>query len=123
MTTLYEQIGGQPAVEKLVKAFYKNVLSDPLLSPFFQTISLGKLERMQIAFFSVALGGPEPDPRINLFEVHQGMGIQVKHLTRFTEQLVKTLEEIGVQPEQAQEVYQRIAMRADEVLGDSTVDG
>ena len=123
MQTLYEQIGGKPTIEKLVKAFYRHVLGDSELAPFFKTASLGKLERMQVAFFSVALGGPEPEARINLYQVHQGLGIQVEHLTRFTNHLMATLKEIGVDEQQAQDVYQRIATHANDILGDTSVDG
>lgn len=122
--TLYDQIGGCETIEKLVTAFYQRVLNDPLLQPFFEQADVAKLQRMQIAFFSVALGGAEPDTGISLHEAHQGRGIQVKHLTRFTEHLVATLSEIGVQEKDAQEVYQRIGTYADEVLGESGgVDG
>jgi hemoglobin len=78
---------------------------------------------MQRAFFSVALGGPEPDEKISLYEVHQGRGIQVKHLTRFTEHLMNTLREIGVEETDANKIYQRIATYSNDVLGESSVDG
>ena len=123
MQTLYEKIGGHPAIEKLVNAFYKNVLSDPLLFPFFENSSLEKLRKMQETFFAVALGGPEPDTKISLFEAHQGRGIERKHLTRFTEHLITTLREMGVAELEAQQIYQRIGTYADDVLGDTSIDG
>ena len=123
MTTLYEQIGGESGIEQLVVAFYQNVLSDPLLQPFFEKSSIEKLHRMQKAFFAVALGGPEPDFEISLYEAHRGRGIERQHLTRFTEHLVQTLAEIGIPEEAAKRVYERIATYSDEVLGESSVDG
>lgn len=123
MTTLYEKIGGEKTIDKLVDAFYDRVLADPLLSPFFANTSMEKQQRMQKAFFSLALGGPDPNMRISLYEAHRGRGIERKHLTRFTECLVATLNEIGVQEENAKEVYDRISMYSDEVLGDTGVDG
>lgn len=123
MQTLYERIGGEPTIDKLITTFYQHVLNDPLLSPFFENSSTEKLTSMQKAFFSVALGGPEPDEKISLYEAHQGRGIQVKHLTRFTEHLVETLREIGVEEEDAKQVYERIATYSNDVLGESSVDG
>ncbi len=123
MTTLYEQIGGQAGIEQLIVAFYQNVLSDPTLQPFFEHSSIEKLQSMQKAFFSVALGGPEPDFEISLYESHRGRGIERKHLTRFTEHLVKTLAEIGIPEDAAKRVYERIATYSDEILGESSVDG
>ena len=123
MKTLYEKIGGESTIEKLVGAFYQSVLSDPLLQPFFEGIAIEKLQQMQKAFFTLALGGPEPVQNISLYEAHRDRGITRNHLTRFTEHLIKTLEEIGIPEESATRVYQRIATYSDEVLGDTSVDG
>ena len=35
METLFERIGGKQSVEKLITSFYRRVLADPLLMPFF----------------------------------------------------------------------------------------
>lgn len=123
MKTLYEKLGGAPAIENLVTAFYQNVLADPMLQPFFQDTSIEKLVSIQKAFFCVALGGPEPKFERSLFEVHRGMGIERKHLTRFTEHLLNTLRELGVDKDDANSVYVRIGQYADDVLGEASVDG
>jgi hemoglobin len=123
MTSIYEQIGGQRGIEQLIVSFYQNVLADPMLQPFFEHTSIEKLQQMQKAFFTVALGGPEPDFEISLYEAHRGRGIERKHLTRFTEHLMATLAEIGIAEDAAKRVYERIATYSDEVLGDSSVDG
>ena len=121
--TLYELLGGEETIEKLVVAFYQHVLADPMMQPFFEGVPIEKLRCMQKAFFTVALGGPDPEFKISLYEAHQGRGIQREHLTRFTEHLMNTLAEIGIEEDRAQKVYARIAMYSDEVLGESSVDG
>lgn len=123
MQTLYEQIGGAETIDTLISSFYRNVLADPLLSPFFEDSSIEKLEKIQKSFFSVALGGPEPDTKISLYEIHRGRGIESKHLTRFTDHLINTLRQIGVDEKAAVQVYQRISTYADDILGDTSVDG
>ncbi len=123
METLFEKIGGTASIEKLVTAFYQRVLSDPLLSPFFAKSKVEKLEKMQVTFFTIALGGGEPEKMPSLAEVHRGRGIEIRHLSRFTEILVETLEEVGIPEDDAKLVYQRISTYANEVLGDSNVDG
>jgi hemoglobin len=123
METIYEKIGGSPTIERLVTAFYQRVLADPVLSPFFETTSIEKLKKMQVAFFTIALGGPEPDLDISLYEAHRGRGIHRRHLTLFTQHLMETLNEIGVEDEDANRIYQRIGTYSDEILGDASVDG
>ena len=123
MGTLYERIGGRPAIEQLITAFYQRVLADPLLTPFFKETAIEKLQRMQIAFFTIALGGPEPEEMPSLNRAHRGRGIESKHLTRYTELLVETLEEVGIPESDAQKVYQRIATYSNQILGETSVDG
>ena len=123
MQSLYEQIGGAKTIDEFVVSFYQHVLADPMLSPFFENTSIEKLQKMQKAFFSIALGGPEPDSKISLYEAHQGRGIQSKHLTRFTEHLMDTLREIGIDQDKATKIYQRIATYSNDILGESSVDG
>ncbi len=123
MQTLYDQIGGEAVIDKLISTFYSRVLSDPMLQPFFEHTSIEKLTKMQKSFFSIALGGPVPETEIRLYEAHRDRGIERRHLTRFTEHLIATLREIGIEERAAIRVYERIATYADEVLGDSSVDG
>jgi hemoglobin len=123
MQTIYEQIGGAKTVDKLIGSFYRRVLADPMLSPFFENTSIETLERMQKTFFTIALGGPDPDVKISIYETHRGRGIKREHLTRFTEHLMTTLREVGVDEENAKKVYQRISIYADDVLGEASEDG
>lgn len=123
MTTIYEQIGGAETIDKLIGSFYRHVLADPMLSPFFENTSIEKLQRMQKVFFTIALGGPDPEVKISIYEAHRGRGIKREHLTRFTEHLMNTLREIGVEEENAKSVYQRISIYADDVLGEAAEDG
>jgi len=123
METLYDRIGGEPTIEKMVTAFYQRVLADPLLAPFFENTSIEKLGKMQIAFFRIALGGGEPDKMPSLYASHRGRGIKSVHLSRFTELLVETLKEVGIDEADAQKVYERIATYSNDVLGETSVDG
>ena len=121
--TLYEKIGGKAAIDSLIATFYQHVLSDPLLMPFFEHTSIEKLTKMQRAFFTIALGGPDPDLKVRLYEAHRGRGIEREHLSRFVEHLIASLAEIGIEEKDATKVYERIATYSDDVLGESSVDG
>ena len=123
METIYEQIGGAKTIDKLIGTFYRHVLADPLLSPFFQNTTIEKLERMQKSFFAIALGGPDPKIEISIYEAHRNRGIKRQHLNRFTEHLMNTLREVGVDEENATKVYQRLSIYADDVLGEAAEDG
>lgn len=59
MSSLYEQLGGEPTIELLVTKFYHRVLADPLLAPLFDGIDNARLEHHQRRFLALALGGPD----------------------------------------------------------------
>jgi hemoglobin len=45
--SLYDQLGGEEMVTKTVHIFYKKVLADPRLRPFFENMDMIRLESMQ----------------------------------------------------------------------------
>lgn len=57
MTTIYEEIGGAPAVTAVVDAFYERLVADPSLAPYFAGIEMRRLKAHQRALVTVALGG------------------------------------------------------------------
>lgn len=121
--TLYERAGGEPGISKLVEDFYQRVLGDPLLAPFFAHVPMDTLRRMQVEFFSSALGGPLGYSGQPLAHVHQGRGITRDHLRRFTGHLLVTLEALKLSRQDVQRIYSRIALDADEVAVDEHSGG
>ena len=121
--SLFERIGGEDAVEALVQAFYRRVLSDPELGPFFEHTSVEKLHRMQREFFAAALDGPVQYTGRSMSEIHAGRGIRTRHLARFVEHLVATLRDQGIGESDAYDIISRINTYADEITGTTTVDG
>lgn len=57
-STLYEGIGGAPAVRELVEKFYPKVKADPLLSPIFPEDITPVMEK-QYLFLTQFFGGPQ----------------------------------------------------------------
>jgi hemoglobin len=121
--SLYERIGGDAVIDGLVGEFYRRVLSDPALRPFFEGVSIEKLQRMQHEFFAEALDGPIRYSGRPLAEVHAGRGIEPRHLQRFLEHLLATLEHYELAQDDCYEMYGRIARRADEITATTGVDG
>jgi hemoglobin len=117
--TLYDRVGGQAGVTRLIGSFYQRLLADAQLSPFFATIPMEKLQRMQVEFFTAALGGPLQYSGRPLAHVHHGRGITKTHLRRFTEHLLATLESIPLSQQDIQSIYNRIAVEADEIAEDA----
>ncbi len=54
--TIYEALGGELTIMKLVEAFYSRVTLDPDLSPLFQN-GIDEIKRKQFMFLTQFLGG------------------------------------------------------------------
>lgn len=115
--TLYQRLGGEAGVKKLLVAFYGKVLADPVLKPFFIEASMDKLLRMQEEFFAAALDGPHRSTGRQLKEVHAGLGITAKHFHGFLQHLLETLHEAGAQPDDIRDVVQRVRAIRSDVVG------
>ncbi|MFC4077705.1 globin domain-containing protein [Salinithrix halophila] len=55
--TLYERIGGDPTIRRIVESFYPRVQKDPLLSPLFPEDIRPTMEK-QRRFLTQFFGGP-----------------------------------------------------------------
>jgi hemoglobin len=122
-TTLFDRIGGAPAIAALIDEFYTRVLTDPELAPFFSATSMAKLRRMQQEFFAAALDGPIRYSGLSIAATHYGRGIRPRHLRRFVEHLLATLRSRAIDEADAFAIVDRISTYADEVIGTVGVDG
>ena len=115
--TLYEKIGGDEAISSLVYAFYRRIFADPELAPFFERIEQDRLRSMQQEFFSAALDGPTRYTGRPLHEVHAGLGIQLRHLSRFLDHMMEVLADFPIGERDQYEIRSRINTYADEITG------
>lgn len=56
--SVYERIGGEPAVDAAVDIFYRKVLVDDRISRFFDDVDMDRQIAKQKAFLTMAFGGP-----------------------------------------------------------------
>lgn len=56
-STLYDEVGGKPAVAAIVDDFYERLLADPSLVQYFAGKDMKRLKSHQRALVTVALGG------------------------------------------------------------------
>lgn len=115
--TPYDRIGGREAIAQLIADFYRRVLADPELAPFFAETTIDTLAHMQGEFFAMALGGPVEYTGRPLSEVHAGKGIRTKHLQRFMDHLTATLQDYDLSRDEKYDIATRLDKYADEVTG------
>jgi methyl-accepting chemotaxis protein len=94
--TLFDLLGGMPAVTALVEQLYERVLADPDLSPFFAGVNMPRLRKRAAQFIAGALGGPARSGGREMKSAHAALGIQESHFQRVASHLSGTLAALGV---------------------------
>jgi truncated hemoglobin YjbI len=96
LDSLFARIGGLPAIRQVTTDFYAAVLGDPLLAPLFGGVDMAKLTGMQVAFLSVAFGGPGGYAGRDLRTAHAGLELTDEHFDRVVALLAGALKDADV---------------------------
>lgn len=114
--SLYQKLGGKPAVEAVVNNFYERVLSDASLAPFFENTDMDRQHRHQVAFVSMALGGPKEYAGQAMKAAHTGRGIREQHFNSVAGHLSGALKWAGVGDEDVDTIIGVVAGLKDDVV-------
>lgn len=107
MTSLYEQLGGAPAIDAAVDIFYRKVLADDLLAPYFDDVDMERQAAKQKAFLTMVTGGPANYSGKDMRRAHAHLvaeGIGDAHFDAVVGHLAATLRELGVSDEKIAQV-------------------
>jgi hemoglobin len=96
MTSLYERLGGEAAINAVVDGMYVKIFNDPELSDFFKKTDKARQKQMQAKFLTMATGGPNAYEGKNMHEAHKGRGIHNKEFDIVCSHVIKTMKELGV---------------------------
>ena len=97
--SVYEQIGGEPAMSAAVELFYRKVLSDERISHFFEDVDMERQAAKQKAFLTMVCGGPSAYTGKDMRKGHAHLvkqGLNDVHFNAVAEHLSATLTELGV---------------------------
>jgi hemoglobin len=94
--SLYERLGQEAGIGSAVDDFYRRVVADPALAPFFDGIDLPRLRRHQTALLVQVTGGPVEYSGRELATAHAGLGITPADFDRVVRHLVAALTDLGV---------------------------
>src|ERR1035437_1485553 len=99
MSSLYEQIGGEGAVNAAVDIFYRKVLQDDRIKRFFEGVDMEKQASKQKAFLTMAFGGPHNYTGEDMRKGHAHLvkqGLNDSHFDAVMENLGATLKDLNV---------------------------
>lgn len=120
MTTLYDQIGGAPAVNAAVDLFYEKVLADPRINHFFGDVDMAVQSAAQKNFLTRVMQGKAQDPERYMREAHSKLvsekGLNEGHFGAVAEHLGATLDELNVPAELSGQIMTAVGGLRDSVL-------
>jgi len=115
--SLFEQIGGEAAVDAAVDIFYRRVLKDERINRFFDKTDMDKQAVKQKAFLTMAFGGPNNYSGTDMRTAHTKfveMGLDDSHFDAVVEDLAATLQELNV----SQALIEQVAAVAETTRND-----
>ena len=97
--SLYDRLGGKPAITAVVDDFTGNVAGDTRINKRFATADIPRLKRMLVDQICQASGGPCTYTGASMKDAHKGMKITDAEFNSLVEDLVKSLDkfEVGAQ--------------------------
>ena len=123
---LYDLIGGRHTVAKATDLFYKKVLADPTLQPFFDRTDIKQLRSHQSMFISMLVGGRVVYTGKEISAAHAGArarGLGNAIFDNFVAHFREALLEVGVDSAKADKVIGLLEQKRDLVLRGATQSG
>ncbi|PCJ98505.1 MAG: hypothetical protein COA45_07195 [Zetaproteobacteria bacterium] len=118
--TLFERLGGKPAVEAAVDLFYEKIMADDRVNHFFRNTDMKRQRAKQKVFLTYAFGGSPNYSGASMRKTHERLvkeeGLNTDHFTAVAENLQATLEELGLSNEIIDEVMTIVASTHDDIL-------
>ena len=116
MENLYERLGGQDAITKVVDVFYEKVLADETVNHFFKETDMEKQRRHQSLFISWALGGPNQYSGRSMELAHTGMNLNEEHFGAIANHLAASLREFNVSDQDINQVLEKLTTMKNDIL-------
>lgn len=99
MSSLYDRLGGEGAVNAAVELFYRKVLADGRIARFFEGVDMDDQIAKQKSFLTMAFGGPNNYTGLDMRHAHKKLvdkGLNDSHVDAVIENLDYTLRDLGV---------------------------
>ena len=90
--TLYEQLGGKPAITKVVHDMIVNVAADSRINHFFAKTNIPHLQMELVNQVCEGTGGPCKYTGLNMRQAHKGMNLSTADFNALVEDLQKSMD-------------------------------
>lgn len=115
--SLYDRLGGKPAIQAVVDDFIGNVAADTRINGFFANTNIPRLNSMLVNQICEATGGPCKYTGRDMKSAHTGMGVTEAHFNALVEDLVKSLNKFNVPEKEKNELLTALASMKGDIVG------
>jgi hemoglobin len=115
--SLYDRLGGQPAVTAVVDDFVGNVAADNRINGFFARTDIPRLKKNLVDQICQGTGGPCTYTGRDMRTAHKGMNITDAQFNALVEDLVKTLDKFKVPEKEKGELLGVLGPMKPQIVG------
>lgn len=115
--TLYERIGGRPAVEGLVSDGVHNIATDPRINARFAETSPTHLNASLVDLVCERTGGPCVYKGRDMSAAHEGMQIRDEEFDAMVEDLARAIDRRQIAPADRAELLALLARMRNAIVG------
>lgn len=94
--TLYDDLGGEQRIARIVSALLDRMAADPLVAPFFEKTDMERFERLLKEQLCELAGGPCRYTGDSMRDAHRGLGISDAAFTALVEDLEMAMNDVRV---------------------------
>ncbi|MBH8552261.1 group 1 truncated hemoglobin [Nostocaceae cyanobacterium CENA357] len=109
MSTLYDKLGGQLALEQIVDELHKRIATDSTLNHFFAGTDMAKQRNHLVAFLSQIFEGPKQYAGRPMDKTHAGMNLQQQHFDAIAKHLSEAMAVRGESSEDTSAALDRVS--------------
>jgi hemoglobin len=115
--TLYDRLGGKPAITAVVDDFVGNVAADTRINGRFAQANIPRLKMMLVDQICQASGGPCTYTGRSMLDAHRGMAITDTEFGALVDDLVRSLDRFKVPATEKNELLTALGGMKPEIVG------
>ena len=116
-TTLYDRLGGKPAITAVVDDFIGNVAADKRINSRFAGSNIPRLKMLLVEQICAASGGPCTYTGRDMVSAHRGMNISEAEFSALVGDLVKSLDKFKVPEKEKGELLTALGGMKGDIVG------
>jgi hemoglobin len=115
--TLYQRLGGKPAITAVVDDFVANVAADARINRRFAKTDIPDFKTKLVDQICAGTGGPCTYAGADMKTAHRGMRIRDDEFNALVEDLVKSLDKLGVSAREKNELLGILGPMKPDIVG------